>query len=69
MCPGLLSYKNTTKGRFIVGTPIYSVKAHSGAATAALKLIYKQTENYNFKTQYYSGFKTFWLVQSNQMNK
>ena len=35
------------------------MKQFSKAATAGLKLIYKQIGNYNFKTQYYSGVKTF----------
>ena len=38
----------------------------SKAVTAALKLIRKQVENYNFKIQYYSIVKTFWPVQSNR---
>ena len=42
------------------------MKQLSKAATAGLKLIYRQIGNYNFETQYYSGVKTFWPVQSNQ---
>ena len=44
----------------------FLVKPLSKAVAAALKLTYKQTENYDFKTQYYSGLKTFWPVQKNQ---
>lgn len=38
------------------------------AVREALKLIYKQIENFNFKSRYYSGFKTFWSVQNEQYN-
>ena len=58
----LKGHINPTKARFIIAVPKCSVKTLSIAVTAALKLIYKQIENYNFKTQYYSGVKTFWPV-------
>ena len=32
-----------------------------------MKLIYKQTENYNFRSQYYSCVKIFWSVEGNQI--
>lgn len=41
------------------------VKLISQVVTAALKLIYKQIENYNFKSQNPSGVKTFWPIQNN----
>ena len=42
------------------------MKPFSKAVVAALKLIYKEIENHNFKTQYHAGVKTFWPVQSNE---
>ena len=33
---------------------------------SVLKLIYEQKETYNFKIHYFSGVKSFWLVQNNQ---
>ena len=50
--------KNPTKERFIIVTLKYSVKPLSRAVIVALKLMYKQTGSYNFKTQYYAGAKT-----------
>ena len=38
------------------------------AVTEALKLIYKQIENFNFKSRYYTDFKTFWSVQNKEYN-
>ena len=32
----------------------------------ALKKIYRQIQNYNFKKHYYLGVKIFWSVQNNQ---
>ena len=32
------------------------------AVTAILKLMYKQIETYNSKSNYFSRFKSFWLV-------
>ena len=59
-------HKNPSKSRFIIAAPKCSVKPLSKAVTAALKLLYKQIENYNYKTHYYSSVKTFWPIQSNQ---
>ena len=42
------------------------MKSISQVVTAALKLIYKQIENYNFKSRNHSSVKTFWPVQNNQ---
>ena len=59
-------HKTPSKARFIIAAPRCSVKPLSKAVTAALKLIYKQIENYNYKTYFYSGVKTFWSIQNNQ---
>ena len=61
-------HKNPSKAGFIIAAPNCptSVKPLSKAVTAELKLIYKEIENHNFKTQHHSGVKTFRPVQSNQ---
>ena len=58
--------KNTTKAEFKIATSKCSGKPLSKVVAAALKLIYKEIEHYNFKTQYYSVMKTFCSVQKNQ---
>ena len=58
--------KNPTKTRLMVAGLKLSVKLLSKDVKTAIKLMYKQIENYNFKTRYCSGIKTFWLVQGNQ---
>ena len=58
--------ESSTKARFIITAPKCSMKLRSKAVTGALKLIYKQIENYNFKIQCYSSVKTLWPVQTNQ---
>ena len=45
-------HKNPSKARFIIAAPKCSVKPLSKAVTAALKLMYKQVENYNYKSHY-----------------
>ena len=47
-------HKNPTKARFLIAAPKYLVKLILKVVQAALKLIYTQIENCNFKTQYYS---------------
>ena len=59
-------HRISTKARFIIPAPKCSMKLLSKAVTGALKLIYKQIENYNFKIQYYSNVTTLWPVESNQ---
>ena len=54
------------KERLAIAAPQFSVKPLSKAVAGALKLIYNQIENYNFKTQYYCGVKTFWPVQNSR---
>ena len=54
------------KAILIIAAPQFSVKPLSKAVAGALKVIYNQIENYNFKTQYYCGGKTCWPVQNIQ---
>ena len=58
--------KNPTKAEFKIATSKCSGKPLSKVVAAALKLIYKEIEHYNFKTRYYSVMKTFCSVQKNQ---
>ena len=58
--------KNPTEAKFIISAPKWLVKPLSKAVTAALKSIYIQVKNYNFKVRYYLGVKTFWPVQRNE---
>ena len=59
-------HKISIKARLIIAAPQFSVKPLSKAVAGALKLIYNQIENCNFKTQYYCGVKTYWSVQNSQ---
>ena len=59
-------YKRPSRERRIIAMPKQSVKLLPKNVTPPLKLTHMQTENYNFKTQYYSGVKISWPVHSNQ---
>ena len=56
-------HKNPSKARFIIASPKCSIKPLSRALTSIFKLFYKQIEAYNLKCQYFSGVKSFWVVQ------
>lgn len=45
-------HKNSTKKRYIIAAPKWSVKPLSKAVKSALKVTYRKNENYNFQTQY-----------------
>lgn len=57
-------HKTFTKARFIIAAPKWPVKPLPKAFTVLIKPTYKRIENYNKKTQYHFGFKTFWPVQN-----
>ena len=59
-------HENSVKARLLIDSPKWSMKPLSKAVTALLKLINKEMEQCNFKTQYYSCVKTFWPIQNNQ---
>ena len=59
-------HKNAIIAKFVIAAPKCSMRTLLKDLTDALKLIYKQTENYNFKKQCYAGVKTCWPVQSNR---
>ena len=62
--PTLLN--SPTEMRLIIAVPKFSVKPLSMAVQAGLRLMYRQIDNYSFKTRHYSGVKALWLVQSSQ---
>ena len=45
-------HKNSTKKRYIIAAPKWSVKPLLKAVRPALKVTYRKNENYNFQTQY-----------------
>ena len=59
-------HKNPIKFRFIIAAPKCSVKPLSKAVAAIFKQIYYQVEQYNKKSFFYSGVKTFWVIQNNK---
>ena len=59
-------HKVPTKARFIVAAVRCSIKPLAKCLTSILKLFYKQIENYNLKSHYFSGIKTFWVIQDKQ---
>ena len=59
-------HKTPIKFRFIIAAPKCSVKPLSKAVAAIFKQFYYQIEQYNKKSFFYSGVKTFWVIQNNQ---
>ena len=52
--------------RLIIAAPNCSIKPLSKAITKIFKLFYRQIENYNDKSHFYSYIKTFWVIQNNE---
>ena len=59
-------HKTPTKFRFIIAAPKCAIKPLSKSITSIFKLFYNQIETYNNKSHFYSGVKTFWVVQNNK---
>ena len=59
-------YKSPTKWRIIIISPNCPVKPFLKVVIVAIALMYTQTENHNFKTQYYSCVKIFSSIQNNE---
>ena len=59
-------HKNPCKFRFIIAAPKCSIKPLNKVMTAILKLLFNQIEKYNQKSCFYSGVKSFWVVQNNE---
>ena len=59
-------HKDPIKFRFIIAAPNCSIKPLLQTITKIFKLFYRQIENYNAKSQFYSSVKTFWVIQNNE---
>ncbi len=59
-------HKHPSGSRFIVAAARCSIKPLAKSLTAILKLFYKQIENYNLKSHFFCGVKTFWVIQDKQ---
>lgn len=59
-------HKTPCKFRFIIAAPKCSIKPLNKVVTAILKLFFCQIQRYHQKSYFYSGVKTFWVVQNNE---
>ena len=57
-------HKQPIKARFIVAAIKCAVKPLAKAVTAVLKQFYNQIETWHRKAAYFSGVKTFWVIQN-----
>ena len=57
-------YKNPISFRFIIASPVCSVKPLSKDITSIFKLFYEKVERYHTKGKVWSGIKTFWTIQN-----
>ena len=57
-------HKTPIKFRFIIAAPDCSIKPLSRTITKMFKLFYRQIEQYNAKSYYFSYVKTFWVIQN-----
>ena len=57
-------HKIPSKARFIVAAKKCSLKKLAQTVTKVLKMFYKQIENYNKKSHFFSHVKTFWIIQN-----
>ena len=56
-------HKVPSKARFIVAASLCSLKPLAKALTAVFKQFYKQIENFNKIDHFFTGVKTFWVIQ------
>ena len=59
-------HKTPIKFRFIVAAPVCATKPLSKALASIFKRFYHQIELYNAKSSFFSGVKTFWVIQNNE---
>ena len=57
-------HKNPVKCRFIIASKYCTVKHLSKSISSIFSLFSKQIETYNKKAHYYSGIKSYWIVQN-----
>ena len=59
-------HKNPSKARFIIASPISSIKPLTKTVTSVFKLMFNQIQRYNYKCRYFSGVNSFWTVLNNE---
>ena len=59
-------HKNPIKAKFIVASPKCSIKPLAKAITSAFRIFYKQIQSYHYKSRFFTGVNSFWVVQSNK---
>ena len=57
-------HKNPISSRYIIASPVYSIKPLSKDITSIFKLFYEKMERYHTKGQVWSGINTIWNVQN-----
>ena len=57
-------HKNPISFRFIIASPVCSVKPLSKDITSIFKLFYEKVERYHTKGKALSGIKSFWTIQN-----
>ena len=57
-------HKNPVKFRFIISSKYCTTKYLSKNISSAFSLFSKQIEMYNKKSHYYSGVKSYWIIQN-----
>ena len=60
-------HKTLSGARFIIAGKKFINKQLSKHVTSAFKLCYSQIDAYHKKTYYFSGAKTFWVIQNNSL--
>ena len=60
------NHKTPIKERFIVASPVCSIKPLAKSLTSLFRVFFKQIETYNAKCRFFSGVNTFWVVQNNK---
>ena len=58
-------HKSPIKFRFIIAAPNCSIKPLAQSLTSIFKLFQKQIRTYNEKSFFFSGVKTFWVIDNN----
>ena len=57
-------HKNPVSFRFIIASPVCSIKPLSKDITSIFKLFYEKVERCHKKEKVWSGIKTFWIIQN-----
>ena len=58
-------HKNQISFRFVLASPVCSIKPLSKDITLIFKLFYEKVERCHTKGKVWSGVKTFWTIQNN----